>query len=88
MEILFENKTKYSKKEYDIFLESYMKEYAASDYAYSIFNIVFFGLCMIFAFLEKELFLGVALLIGLVILCHYPLAVGCLFVVNGEVIVA
>ena len=65
MEILFENKTKYSKKEYDIFLESYMKEYATSDYAYSIFNIVFFGLCMIFAFLEKELFLGVALLIGL-----------------------
>lgn len=65
MEILFENKTKYSKKEYDIFIESYKKEYAVSDYAYIIFYIVFFGFCMILAFMEKEFLLGIALLVGL-----------------------
>ena len=67
MEKLFENKTKYSQKEYDIFLESYKKEYATSDYAYIIFNIVFFGFCMILAFIERELFLAIALLVGIII---------------------
>lgn len=71
MEILFENKTKYSKKEYDIFIESYKKEYAVSDYAYIIFYIVFFGFCMILAFKEKEFLLGIALLIGLGIYLWY-----------------
>lgn len=65
MEKLFENKTKYSQKEYDIFLESYKKEYASADNAYIVFYIVFFGFCTIWAFIEKEIFLGIALLIGL-----------------------
>ena len=65
MEKLFENKTKYSQKDYDIFLESYKKEFAASDYAYILFNIVFFGICMILAFREKEIILGIGILTGL-----------------------
>ena len=65
MEKIFENKTKYSQKEYDIFLESYKKEYAKSDYAYIIFYILFFGFCMIWAFKIGEILLGIALLAGL-----------------------
>ena len=65
MEKLFENKTKYSQKDYDIFIEAYKNEFAKSDYVFILFNIVFFGLCMILAFREKEIFLGLAILIGL-----------------------
>ena len=67
MEKLFENQTRYSQKEYDIFLKSYTKEYAISDYAYILFNIVFFGFCMLLAFIEREILLALALLVGLVI---------------------
>ena len=73
MEKLFENKTKYSQKEYDIFLKSYAEEYATSDRAYMIFYIVFFGLCMIFAFREREFILAFALLIGLGIYLWYKI---------------
>ncbi len=67
MEKLFENKTKYSQKEYDIFIESYIKEYAISDNIYIFFYIAFFGICMIFAFIEKEIILGILLLMGLIV---------------------
>lgn len=73
MEKLFENKTKYSQKEYDIFLESYRKEYEISDYAYILFYILFFGFCMVFAFKEKEILLGIALLIGLIVYLWYKI---------------
>ena len=73
MEEIFENKTRYSQKEYDVFLKEYKKEYASSEYASMIFYILFFGLCMIFAFKEKETVLGIVLLIGLVIYIWYRL---------------
>lgn len=67
MDTLFENKTKYSQKEYNAFVESYRKEYEKSDMAWLIFNFIFFGACMILAFLEKEIVLGILILIGLTI---------------------
>lgn len=70
---LFENKTKYSQKEYDIFLKSYEEEYATSDRVYMTFYILFFGLCMIFAFRKKEFILAIALLIGLGIYLWYKI---------------
>lgn len=73
MDYLFENKTKYSQKEYDIFLDVYKKEYSFSNNAYLIFNIVFFGMCMVLAFKEKEIILGIAILIGLAIYLWYKL---------------
>lgn len=65
METLFENKTKCSQKEYNDFLKSYKKEYEKSDTAWILFNFIFFGICMIIAFLEKEFLLGIALILGL-----------------------
>lgn len=73
MEELFENKTKYSEKLYNIFLQEYKKEYAFSDNAFMIFNFVFFGICMILAFKENEIILGVAILIGLLIYFWFKL---------------
>lgn len=73
MEKLFENKTKYSQKEYDIFLKSYEEEYATSDKAYMTFYILFFGLCMILAFKEREIILAISLLIGLGIYLWYKI---------------
>lgn len=73
MEKLFENKTKYSQKEYDIFLKSYEEEYATSDKAYMTFYILFFGLCMILAFKEREFILAISLLIGLGIYLWYKI---------------
>lgn len=67
MEELFVNKTKYSKEEYETFLNSYSDEYATSENAYIIFNIAFFGFCMVMAFRNNETLLGIALLIGLLI---------------------
>ena len=67
MEILFENKTKLSDKEYRVFLKSYQEEFSKSDIGYFIFNLFFFGMCMFFAFKENEKILGFALLIGLLV---------------------
>ena len=71
MEDLFENKTKYSEKVYNIFLKSYEEEYSKVDNLYMIYNIVFFGTCMFFAFIEKEIILGICILIGLLIYMWY-----------------
>lgn len=65
MEKLFENRTKFSQKEYDIFLESYKNEFEKSDYGYIVYYIVFFGFCMILAFMQGEIILGITLLVGL-----------------------
>lgn len=73
MEKIFENKTNYSEKEYDIFLESYKKEFATSENVYIIIYTMFFGFCMILAFIEKEFLLGIALLIGLGIYLWYKI---------------
>ena len=67
MEKLFENKTKYTHKEYNAFLKSYKEEFAKTEIAYIFFNIFFFGTCMIFAFKENEKILAFALLIGLLV---------------------
>lgn len=67
MEKLFENKTKYSQKEYNVFLESYKKEFEKSETAWLFFYFIFFGTCMILAFIEKEIVLGIGLLIGLLV---------------------
>lgn len=73
MEKLFENKTKYSQKEYDAFLESYKKEYEKMDTSYLLFYVIFFGICMILAFIEKEIILGIILLMGLAIYLWYKI---------------
>ena len=65
MEKIFENKTKYTQKEYDLFTESYKKEFAKSDYSFMMFNFIFFGICMIIAFIEKEFILAFGLIIYL-----------------------
>ena len=65
MEKIFENKTKYTDKEYNAFLKSYKEEFTKTEIAYMLFNIFFFGMCMIFAFKENEKILACALLIGL-----------------------
>ncbi len=71
MEELFKNETKYTKEEYDIFLKEHQKEYSMSETAYMLFNIIFFGMCMIFAFRNNEPLLGAILLIGLLIYLWY-----------------
>ncbi len=65
MEKLFENKTRLSMKEYNIFIESYKKEFAFTDYLYIFFYIAYFGLCMIFAFKQGKIILSILLLAGL-----------------------
>lgn len=67
MEKLFENKTKYTQKEYNLFTESYQKEYAKSDYSFMMFNFIFFGICMIIAVIEKEFILALGLIIYLLV---------------------
>ena len=67
MEKLFENKTKYTNKEYTAFLKSYKEEFAKTEIAYILFNIIFFGMCMIFSFKENEKILAFSLLIGLLV---------------------
>ena len=67
MEKLFENKTKYTQKEYNLFTESYQKEYAKSDYSFMMFNFIFFGICLIIAVIEKEFILALGLIIYLLV---------------------
>lgn len=67
MESLFENKTKYTEKLYKIFLKAYQEEYGKSDKLFFIYNLVFFGICMIIAFKSNETKLGIGILIGLLI---------------------
>lgn len=71
MKELFKNKTKYSQKEYDMFLRSYQKEYAVSELMYTIFYIVFFVFCLVLAIISKEVILSIALSIGLIIYFWY-----------------
>lgn len=71
MEELFENKTKYLQEEYETFLKVHQKEYAASEYAYILFNLIFFGCCAAIAFKEKEIILGIVLVVGLLIYIWY-----------------
>ena len=73
MGVIFENKTRYSQKDYDIFLESYKKEYSTSEYAYTLFYILFFGLCMVLAFMKKDYLLGIGIIVGLGIYLWYKI---------------
>ena len=73
MEPLFENKTECSQKDYDIFLEEYKKEFTTSDYAYILFYVVFFGICVFLAFSKKEFILGFVLLTGIIIYLWYKI---------------
>ena len=67
MEELFENKTKYTQKAYDIFIDSYMQEYSLSNKLFMLWNFSFFGFCAVLAFYSKEIMLGIAIIIGLLI---------------------
>ncbi len=71
MEELYINKTKNTQKEYDLFLKSYQEEYAVSENLYTLFYLVFFTFCLIFAFCNGETLLGVLITIGLVIYIWY-----------------
>ena len=71
MQELFKNQTKYSEEEYNLFLESYNKEYGLSDILYSLINIAFFTLCTIYAILNKEVVLSIALIIGILTYIWY-----------------
>lgn len=73
MEELFENKTKFSQKEYNTFLKSYKEEYATSETLYMVFNIIFFGFSMIYAFISGEILLGLILLVGILIYLWYKI---------------
>ncbi len=67
MEELFQNKTKYTEKEYKLFLESYKEEYALSDILYIIFYIAFFIFFFIVGIVSKEYLVSVAMFICLII---------------------
>ena len=71
LEVLFRNKTRYSEKEYEIFLKSYSDEYTFSETLYSLTNIFFFGMCLIVAIKYKEIFLSIALAVGLIVYIWY-----------------
>ena len=73
MECLFENKTKYSEKLYSIFVKDYAKEYATSDRFFIFYNVLFFSLCSYIAFNEKEIGLGILIIIGILIFLFYKL---------------
>ncbi len=71
MDELYKNKTKYTQKEYEIFLKSYKKEYAFTDSLSIIFNFVFWGGCMVLAFAQKEWLPAIGILIGLIVYIWY-----------------
>ncbi len=71
MNELFKNKTKCTQKEYEAFLKSYEKEYAFSEWTYTILYIGFFILCIVLGILNKEILLTIALIIGLIIYIWY-----------------
>ena len=71
MEELFENKTKYTKEQYNTFMQVHQSEYIVEEIAYMLFNILFFGLTMILAFRSKEIILGIAIVIGLIVYIWY-----------------
>ena len=73
MEELFENKTKYTDKDYNTFLESYKQEYAGSERAYLLYNLIFFGFCAFFAFKTNEIVLGIAIVVGLLVYLWFKL---------------
>ncbi len=71
MEVLFKNKTRYTQKEYDLFLEEYQKEFAMSENLYTLFNFVFFGFCAGFAFYGHEIWLGIVIILALLFYAWY-----------------
>lgn len=73
MEELFENETKFSQKEYDIFLNVHKKEYEFSESAYMLYIIVFFILCIWLSFLGKKVLLGIGLCICFMIYLWYKI---------------
>ena len=58
---------------YNVFAKSYIAENSLSEKAYFLFTVVFFGLCMILAFIEKEFILAVIVLIWLIFYLWYKL---------------
>lgn len=73
MEELFENKTKYSQKEYDLFLNSYKEEFKTSETIYMLLYVIFFAICSIFALRENEIVLGIVLIVGLIFYLWYKI---------------
>ena len=71
MESLFENKTKCTNKEYEKYLETYQKEYALSENINTIIYFIFLIFCIIFAIKEKEIILGIGLIVIAIIFIWY-----------------
>ena len=73
MEELFKNKTKYSNEEYNIFLNSYEKEYALSEFIYMIFYSIFLVFCIVLGFINQEYIISCFILIVLIIYISYKI---------------
>lgn len=71
MKELFQNKTKYTEKEYKLFLKSYNEEYAMSGFLYMIFYVAFFIFFFILGIVTKEYILSLVMFIFLVIYIYY-----------------
>lgn len=61
-EILFENETKCTEKEYNIFIKVHDKEYAISELIYTIGYTIFLVFCGILLVLNKDLIAGIFVL--------------------------
>lgn len=71
--LLFENKTRYTKQEYEKFLKSYREEYQFKNNLFTGVMVVFWIFCMIFAFKTNDILLGIAIIIGLIIFAVYKI---------------
>ena len=68
---LFQNKTRYSEKEYTIFLKSYQKEYSTINSISTLFYIVILVFCLIFAIHEKAVLLSITIAVILVCFTYF-----------------
>lgn len=73
MELLFENKTKCTDKEYQKYLETYKKEYALSENINTVIYLIFLIFCITFAIKEKQIILGIGLIMIVIIFIWYKL---------------
>lgn len=71
MELLFENKTECTDKEYEKYLQIYQKEYAVQERLNTIIYFIFLIFCIIFAINEKQIALGIGLIVIMIIFIWY-----------------
>lgn len=70
-DILFKNETKYTQKEYEIFLDVYQKEFEVSECVYSIVYFIFLTICLILSLFNKLYLLSVFLILTIIIYIWY-----------------